>query len=134
MKTRILALTLLGCAASMAAEHEGFICITDKVNGFNHNPVTDDWEHATFLPGERFQLRATSPDSYQIEKLDELRPWTASCRQRDDLGEDTFSCEFETNAVHFSRKELRFTAFRYFGFWSGSKDSVSVSIGSCYAG
>ena len=41
-----------------------------------------------------------------------------------------FSYRDRTNEFHFNRKELRVKAFRYFGYWNGSKDSASISIGS----
>lgn len=76
-------------------------------------------------------LTAVDTDLYIIEKLDEIQTWSADCRQRQDLDEDSFTCESGTNTVHFNRKAQRFTAFRYFGYWGGSNDSMSMSIGSC---
>jgi hypothetical protein len=133
MKPEFLALTLLCCVTSVAGQDESFVCITDKVTGFNYNDSTGGWDTSAFLPGERFRISALGIDSYKIEKLDEFQDWTAACQRRNDLDEDSFTCETGTNAVHFNRKELRFTAFRYFGFWNGSKDSMSISIGSCTA-
>jgi hypothetical protein len=132
-KSWIPLLALTCCAAIPALENERFICVADSVTGFNFDDVTDEWDSAAFLPGERFLISGTGADSYKLEKLDDFRSWTASCRLRDDLDEHSYSCESGTNAVHFNRKELRFAAFRYFGYWSGSNDSVSISIGGCNA-
>lgn len=122
---------LLCCVPTIAAEPERFLCITDHVTGFSHNEESRDWERSSFLPGERFLITATEPDHYRIEKLDEFRAWSADCRPRSDVDDDSFTCEDGTNAVHFNRAAGRFTAFRYFGFWTGSTDSMSISIGSC---
>ncbi len=131
MIQRAMAISILCAASSLAGEMNNYLCITDKVTGFSHDPATDSWDRSSFLPGERFMLTAAGKDRYFIEKLDEIRKWSADCRHRTELDEDSFTCESGTNTVHFHRKEQRFTAFRYFGFWGGSNDSMSISIGSC---
>lgn len=117
--------------AASAQSNDNYLCIVDQVTGFHHDVKDDNWQHTSFLPGERFLVSSIGADTYKIEKLDEYGAWAAGCRNRLDQTEDSFSCETSTNAVHFNRKELRFTAFRYFGFWNGSRDSLSMAIGQC---
>jgi hypothetical protein len=132
MMHRVMAALMLCCATAVGGEADNYLCITDRVTGFSHDPATDSWDRSSFLPGARYQITATSPDHYSLEKLDKILPWSADCRRRDDLDDDSFTCESGTNTVHFNRRELRFTAFRYFGYWGGSTDSLSISIGSCF--
>lgn len=134
MIRRIIAVSILCCVTSFAAEGESFLCITDKVTGFDYDKDTGSWERASFLPGERFLITSLEGDRYVVEKVDETRPWSAECRRRDDVPGDSYSCENGTNSIHFNRKERRFTAFRYFGYWTGSGDSLSIAIGSCAPG
>lgn len=128
----LCAMAVLCCATSVAADGEDFLCITDKATGFNHDSTTDSWDRSSFLPGERFRIVALDSDQYRIERIDETRPWTAECTRRSDLDADSFTCADGTTTVHFNRESGRFTAFRYFGYWRGSTDSISLSIGSCW--
>jgi len=128
----VVAALFFYCATSVSDEPGNYLCIADNVTGFSLDPATGSWNRASFLPGERFQITETSQGGYSLEKLDEILPWSADCRHRDDLDSDSYTCETGTNTVHFNRRELRFAAFRYYGYWTGSNDSMSISIGSCY--
>jgi hypothetical protein len=134
MTKRLLPLALLFSISTLANENISYLCITDQVTGFHHDGEKDNWQETSFLPGERFLITENGADKYKIEKLDEYGSWVAGCRRRTDQSDDSFTCETRTNAVHFNRTELRFTTFRYFGYWNGSNDSLSMSIGTCTAG
>lgn len=127
------ALSFLYCATVFASDESGFLCITDKVTGFHRDEATGGWQQTSFLPGERFLITAVDENRYRIAVEDDIRTWSADCRARTELGEGSFTCESGTDTVHFNKRELKFTAFRYFGYWSGSNDSVSMSIGNCVA-
>ena len=129
-KILLMAASLIGLATAAHGE-TNYECIVDLVTGFHHDANTDAWNEASFLPGERFAITAIEGGVYKAERIDEHRRWSALCEQRSDQTEDSFSCRKGTNELHFNRKELRFTAFRYFGFWNGSNDSLSIAIGRC---
>ena len=132
MKIRTFPLAMLMIFSSTAIAENNYLCITDLVSGFNHAADRDTWEQTTFLPGQRFSITEIQPDTYQAEKVDKQNPWSAICLPRRDQTDDSFSCESRTTELHFNRKELRFTLFRYFGYWNGSRDSLSISIGTCF--
>ena len=121
---------LLAAPASAQAD---YLCITEQVTGFSHDVDRDAWVQVNFLPGERFTISARGPGAYQIKKQGEHNIWSAKCTLRDDQSDDSFSCRSGTNELHFNRKTLRFTSMRYFGYWNGSSDSISVAIGRCFA-
>ena len=131
MKYKLLAVSILVCATCIAGDQEAYLCITDKVTGFAHNEATGGWDRSSFLPGERFLVSAIDGERYRIERLDDELPWVADCRLRDDIGDDSFTCESGASTVHFNRKTRLFTAVRHFGYWTGSTDSLSMSLGSC---
>ena len=112
------------CSTHQAATSRYNFLSFDLVTGFHHNSDRDTWQHATFLPGERFSISEFRPEIYNAERLDSQNSWSAICTLRKDQSDDSFSCRDRTNEFHFHRKELRFTAFRYFGYWNGSKDSL----------
>lgn len=132
MRIKTLPWILLTILTNSAAAESNYVCIVDLVSGFHHDMATESWQHATFLPGERFTVSEFSDGTYAVKKMDVQKPWSANCTPRQDQTEDSLSCRSKTNEFHFNRKELRFTAFRYFGYWNGSKDSLSISIGKCY--
>lgn len=125
----LLALTLISGNAHADA---GFVCIADLVSGFHHDDKWDTWEQTTFLAGERFLISEIRQDVYKVEAAGDRDAWPTFCTLRTDQTSDSFSCENGTNELHFNRSELRFTAFRYFGYWNGSKDSLSITIGKCF--
>jgi len=133
MIERLLPLALLFSLSTLADESNEFLCITDQVTGFHHDEEKGQWLESSFLPGERFLITEIGQDKYKIQKLDEHGSWMAGCRRRTDQTDDSYTCETRTNTVHFNRTELRFTAFRYFGYWNGSNDSLSMAIGTCSA-
>ena len=133
MHRNFLAFSLLCSATVFATDESGFLCITDQVTGFHRDETTGNWQKTSFLPGEKFLITAVDGNRYRIEVEDDIRTWSADCRARTKLDEDSFTCESGTETVHFNKKERKFTAFRYYGYWSGSNDSVSMSIGSCVA-
>ena len=132
MNKKMLALTIFTLFSTNALADASYLCITDLVSGLHHDEDRDNWEHATFLPGERFTINERRKDVYEVEKLGVERSWPAICTARADQTEDSFSCAIGTDQFHFNRKLLRFTSFRYFGYWNGSTDSLSISIGTCF--
>jgi hypothetical protein len=130
-KKSLLLATLLFISNNAIAD-AGFVCIADLVSGFHHNAERDTWEQATFLPGERFLISEIRQDVYKVATTGERNAWSTICTSRTDQTSDSFSCESGTNELHFNRSELRFTAFRYFGYWNGSKDSLSITVGKCF--
>ena len=116
MKIKIFLPAIIMLFSTSAIAENNYLCVTDLVTGFNHNPDRDTWEHATFLPGQRFSISEILQDNYKAEKLDDQNPWSAICTPRLDQKEDSFSCTNRTTELHFNRKELRFTLFRYFGY------------------
>ena len=128
----MLALTILTLCSANALADASYLCITDLVSGHHYDADRDNWETATFLPGERFAINERHKDVYEVEKLGVERSWPTICTTRADQTEDSFSCAIGTDQFHFNRKLLRFTSFRYFGYWNGSKDSLSISIGTCF--
>jgi hypothetical protein len=132
MNKKVLALTFFAFVCSNAVAESDYVCITDFVSGFHYDSDRNNWKHATFLPGERFMIHERSEDAYRVERIDDHSSWSAICTARTDQTEDSFSCTSGTNQFHFNRKQLRFTAFRYFGYWNGSTDSISISIGKCF--
>ena len=130
MKSLPLAALVFFSTGAIAENH--YTCITDMVTGFHHDNNREEWKHATFLAGERFTIEEFQKDILQAKRLGDVSPWSAICTSRKDQTEDSFSCQDKTTEFHFNRKELRFTAFRYFGYWNGSRDSLSISIGTCY--
>ena len=131
MKKILLLTCFLAGLASAADDENNYECIADMVTGFHHDAQTGAWNQATFLPGERFAITRLSDEIYKAERIDENSSWSAICQRRSDQSEDSFSCRQGTNELHFNRKALRFTAFRYFGYWNGSQDSLSIAIGRC---
>jgi hypothetical protein len=132
MNNKSLLLVAIILMSGNAIADTGFVCIADLVSGFHHNAERDNWEQATFLPGERFLISEIRQDVYKVETPGERNAWSTICTLRTDQTSDSFSCESGTNELHFNRSELRFTAFRYFGYWNGSKDSLSITIGKCF--
>lgn len=131
MKKTLLAAAFFFGMASFANGETNYVCIVDLVTGFHHDESTDTWNEASFLPGERFAITQLRDNAYEVERIDEHRQWTAMCVQRSDEADGSFSCRNGTDELHFNRKELRFTSFRYYGFWNGSNDSLSIAIGRC---
>ncbi len=132
MNKKSLFLATLLIISNNAIADGGYVCIADLVTGFHHNADRDAWEQATFLPGERFLVREIRQDVYKVETTGERNGWSTICTLRSNQTDESFSCESGTNELHFNRSELRFTAFRYFGYWNGSKDSLSITIGKCF--
>ena len=132
MKNKTIALAAILLLSSNAIADTGYVCIADHVSGFHHNADRDTWEQATFLPGERFLISEIRQDIYKVETTDEHNGWSAICTLRPDQTDDSFTCEKGTTELHFNRREMRFTSFRYFGFWNGSNDSLSITIGKCF--
>ena len=123
---------MLTLFSARASADDSYLCITDLVSGFHYSEDHAAWEHAKFLSGEKFVIRKRRADSYQVERVGNNSKWSAKCTHRTDQSNDSFSCVSGTDQFHFNRKELRFTAFRYFGYWNGSTDSLSISIGKCF--
>ena len=132
MKTSSLALLSILCCLPAIAD-VNYECVTDLVSGIHYDRELYEWENANFLPGERFVITERGKDSYHVERLGQDITWSATCTPRTDQTEDSFSCMRGADQFHFNRKEMRFTAFRYFGYWNGSTDSLSISIGRCFA-
>ena len=132
MNKNMLTLATFVLISNTAIADTGYVCIADLVSGFHHNAERDTWEQATFLPGERFLISEIRQDVYKVETADDRNAWPTFCTLRTDQTSDSFSCESGTNELHFNRSELLFTAFRYFGYWNGSKDSLSITIGKCF--
>lgn len=132
MKNAVLGLMILTLLSANAVADTHYLCITDLVSGFHYDEQRNSWNQTTFLPGERFMLREIGDGVFKIEKLDQVRGWTAICDARTDLSDDSFTCASGANQFHFNRKLLQFTSFRYFGYWNGSMDSLSMSLGKCY--
>lgn len=129
-KFLILAITTVLSANTAVAD--SYLCITDLVSGFHYDEERASWQQSTFLPGERFEIEERRQDVYVVKKLDAERGWTAQCLARTDLSEDSFSCTSGGNQFHFNRKLLQFTSLRVFGYWNGSHDSLSMSLGKCF--
>jgi hypothetical protein len=132
MKNSVLSLPIIILFSTSAIAENNYLCITEDVTGFNHQSERDTWEHATFVAGQRYRITEVQADIYQAVRVDEQNPWSAACTPRRDQTDDSFSCENRTTELHFNRKELRFTLIRYFGYWNGSRDSLSLSIGKCF--
>ena len=132
MNKKMLSLTILILYLSSASADVNYECVADLVSGFHYDSELYEWENANFLPGERFVITEHGKDSYRVERLGQDIAWSATCTPRTDQTEDSFSCMGGADQFHFNRKELRFTAFRYFGYWNGSTDSLSISIGKCF--
>lgn len=133
MKKIIFLAAVLAAFVPAARGDTTYECIVDLVTGFHHDSATDSWSQADFLPGERFAIVEIEKDVYRADRIDEGRPWSAICLHRSGPADGSFTCRQGTNELHFNRKELRFVSFRYFGFWSGSNDSLSMAIGKCVA-
>jgi len=132
MTTKIIPLATLILLSSGATAENNYLCVTDQVSGFNHDFERGGWQQVTFLPGQRIAINEVRSNVYKAENIDDYNPWSAFCVPRKDQTDDSFSCENKTTEIHFNRKELRFTAFRYFGYWNGSSDSLSIAIGTCF--
>ncbi len=132
MNMKTLSLIILIVCFSSASADVNYECVTDVVSGVHYNKKFNEWENATYLPGEKFVINKRGDNSYHVKRLGLNISWTAACTPRTDQTEDSFSCMDGTEQFHFNRKELRFTAFRYFGYWNGSNDSLSISIGRCF--
>jgi len=132
MNKKLLALTVATLFSTNSLADASFQCIVDLVSGLHHDEIRDRWEHANFLLGERFTITEQRKDVYEVKDLGGGGKRSVICTARDDLGDDSFSCMSGTNQFHFNRKLLRFTSIRYFGYWNGSTDSLSVSIGQCF--
>ncbi len=117
--------------AGVASASE-YLCVVDAETGFHHDTDREQWKQASFVAGARFSLIALGENSYKASKLGLGSPWSALCRARPEFSDDSFSCESGATAFHFNRSELRFTVFRYFGYWNGGRDSLSVAIGQCF--
>ena len=131
MNKKTLSLTILILSFSSAAADVNYECVTDVVSGVHYNKNFNEWENATYLPGERFVISKRGENAYHVKRLGLNISWSATCTPRPDQTEDSFSCMDGAEQFHFNRKEMRFTAFRYFGYWNGSNDSLSISIGRC---
>lgn len=131
MKTSSLALLSILCCLPAVA-NVNFECVTDLASGFHYDSELYEWENVNFLAGERFVITEHGKDSYRVNRLGQDTKWSATCTPRTDQTEDSFSCMGGADQFHFNRKEMRFTAFRYFGYWNGSTDSLSISIGRCF--
>lgn len=132
MNKYMLALTIFAVFSTNAFADASYLCIADLVSGFHYDENHDSWEHATFLPGERFVINERRENVFEVERYGAERSWSAICTARADLTEDSFSCTSGTNQFHFNKKLLRFTSFRFFGYWNGSTDSLSMSAGKCF--
>ncbi|MGI9247910.1 MAG: hypothetical protein ACR2QI_02770 [Woeseiaceae bacterium] len=132
MKKRMLSLTIFTLFSISVYADVSYVCVTDFESGFHYDKDRSAWKNATFLPGERFVINEQREDIYKVEKIGDDSAWSAMCTRRTDKSDDSFSCMSEANQFHFNRKEMRFTAFRYFGYWNGSTDSLSISIGQCF--
>lgn len=132
MNKKMLSLIILVLSFSSASADVNYECVTDVVSGIHYNNKFNEWENATYLPGERFVITGRGEDSYQVKRLGLNVSWSAACTPRTEQEEDSFSCMDGAEQFHFNRKELRFTAIRYFGYWNGSTDSLSISIGRCF--
>jgi hypothetical protein len=132
MNKKFLALTIVTLFSTNALADASFQCIADLVSGLHHDEIRDRWEQANFLLGERFTINEQRKDVYEVKNFGGGGNWSVICTARADLGDDSFSCTSGTNQFHFNRKLLRFTSIRYFGYWNGSTDSLSVSIGQCF--
>ena len=132
MKKKILALIIVTLFSTNAQADASYECIADLVSGLHHDENRDNWKQTNFLPGERFAINEQRKDVYAVKSLNSGGNWSVICTARADLGDDSFSCTSGTNQFHFNRKLLRFTSIRYFGYWNGSTDSLSVSIGQCF--
>ncbi len=134
MNKKILMAAFLALVTAVVHAQSGYLCIVDDVTGFHFDSDRGAWKQASFLPGERFEVTEFSAGVFRVQRLDDTSAWAAVCTRRADQSEDSFSCEAGTDQFHFNRKELRFTSFRYFGYWNGSYDSLSISIGRCAGG
>lgn len=132
MNRKMLSLIILILYFGSASADVKYECVADVVSGIHYNSELHEWRNATFLPGERFVITERGEDSYHVKRLGLHISWSATCTARADQTEDSFSCMDGAEQFHFNRKEMRFTAFRYFGYWNGSTDSLSVTIGRCF--
>jgi len=132
MNKKLLALIVVTVFSTNALADASYQCIADLVSGLHHDENRDRWAQANFLPGERFAINEQRKDVYEVKSFSSGGDWSVICLARTELGNDSFSCTSGTNQFHFNRKLLRFTSFRYFGYWNGSTDSLSISIGQCF--
>jgi len=132
MNKKMLALTVFTLFSTDVLADASYLCITDLVSGLHHDENLDNWKHASFLPGERFTINEQSSGVYEVKKLGDGITWSAICTARVDLTADSVVCTSGTDQFNFNRQLLRFTSVRIFGYWNGSTDSLSVSIGQCF--
>ena len=132
MNWKMLALTIFTLFSTNALANASYVCITDLVSGLHYDENGDNWEHANFLPGERFSINERRKDVYEVKKLGDGRTWSAICVAHADLTDDSFICTSGTNQFNFNRELLRFTSIRFYGYWNGSTDGLSISIGRCF--
>ena len=132
MKKTTLALTVFTLFSTDVLADTSYLCVTDLVSGLRHDENLDNWKHASFLPGERFIINEQRNGVYEVSRLGDEKTWSAICAARADLTDDSFICTSGTDQFNFNRQLLRFTSFRFFGYWNGSTDSLSISIGQCF--
>ncbi len=132
MNKKLLSLTVFTLLSTDVLADASYLCITDLVSGLHHDENLDNWKHASFLPGERFTINEQSSGVYEVKKLGDGSTWSAICTARVDLTDDSFVCTSGTDQFNFNRQLLRFTSLRIFGYWNGSTDSLSISIGQCF--
>ena len=132
MNKKMLALTVSTLLSTDVLADASYLCVTDLVSGLHHDENLDNWKHASFLPGERFTINEQSSGVYEVKKLGDGSTWSATCTARVDLTDDSFVCTSGTDQFNFNRQLLRFTSLRFFGYWNGSTDSLSISIGQCF--
>ena len=132
MNQKMLALTVFSLLSTDVLANASYLCITDLVSGLHHDKNLDNWKHASFLPGERFTINEQLNGVYEVKKLGDESTWSAICTARADLTDDSFICTSGTDQFNFNRQLLRFTSFRFFGYWNGSTDSLSISMGQCF--
>ncbi len=132
MNKKMLALTICVLFSTNVLANASYLCITDLASGLHHDENREIWEHANFLPGQRFAINERRNGVYEVKQLGGERPWSAICIARTDLTGDSFICTSGTGQFNFNRQLLRFTSFRFFGYWNGSTDSLSISIGQCF--
>ncbi len=133
MTKTMLALTVFTLLSTNVLADASYLCITDLVSGLHHDENIDNWKHANFLPGEKFTIKEQREGVYEVKKLGDESKWSAICTARADLTDDSFICTSGTDQFNFNRQLLRFTSIRYFGYWNGSTDSLSISMGQCFS-
>ena len=132
MKKTVLALTVFTLLSTDVFASASYLCITDLVSGLHHDGDRGNWKHANFLPGEKYTISEQRNGVYEVKKLGDGKTWSAICAARADLTDDSFICTSGTDQFNFNRQLLRFTSFRFFGYWNGSTDSLSISMGQCF--